>query len=529
MRINHNISSINTNRLLAGNNKATSGSLEKLSSGLAVNRAGDNAAGLAISEKMRGQIRGLNKAMDNANDGISLIQTAEGGLNETHAILQRMRELAVQSANDTNTAEDRQEIQKEVDQLTTEITRISTDTEFNTRELLNGSLAAKIEAGTVDFGDTNATDVKIVKGANLTVSGKYTIEISNISVGANHQASTLTASVGDKDDLNTFAQAGAKTLQYTGGKWMDGSSEVTPADIGISLTGTAVEGDTIAVSQYTPAVTLVDATASLKDTNRNFKHYIGLKDGMQDALNDLAGSAGKELEYRSSKWMDGTTDVTTLVESLFNFNENGVDGEGDIIVLTGYTPYSAAVDATLSVTRTPAVTNGTDTTYDIEITNPDNEIVSSSAFDITGVSANGTIELDIDADAALVFHIGANSGQNTKLTIYDMSASSLGVDAVDLTTQAAADSAIETIDDAIDIVSAQRAALGAMQNRLEHTINNLGTSSENLSAAESQIRDVDMAVEMSNYTKNNILVQAATSMLAQANQQPQNVLSLLRG
>ena len=190
MRINHNISAINTNRLLAQNNGSTSKSLEKLSSGLAVNRAGDNAAGLAISEKMRGQIRGLNQATSNANDGISLIQTAEGGLNETHAILQRMRELAVQSANDTNTEADRAEIQKEVEQLTKEITRISTDTEFNTRKLLDGSLAAKIDGDKFDGGTTGVTkeNISVAAGANLTADGDYTITISGYTEGSNHPA-----------------------------------------------------------------------------------------------------------------------------------------------------------------------------------------------------------------------------------------------------------------------------------------------------------------------------------------------------
>lgn len=269
MRIQHNISALNTHRNLSFNNTEASKNLEKLSSGYKINRAGDDAAGLSISEKMRGQIRGLDMATKNAQDSISLIQTAEGALNETHSILQRMRELAVQSANDTNVDADRGALQKEVDALASELTRIAEDTEFNTQTLLAGGFTDK------------------------------------------------------------------------------------------------------------------------------------------------------------------------------------------------------------------------------------------------------------------VFHIGANAGQSITLDIEAMDAGSLGVDAVDISTQGGADGAITTINSALSTVSTQRSALGAVQNRLEHTINNLGATSENLTAAESRIRDTDMAKEMMGFTKNNILMQAAQSMLAQANQQPQGVLQLL--
>ncbi|MGE7842239.1 flagellin [Lysinibacillus sp. NPDC093712] len=270
MRIQHNISALNTHRNLSFNNTEASKNLEKLSSGYKINRAGDDAAGLAISEKMRGQIRGLDMATKNAQDSISLIQTAEGALNETHSILQRMRELAVQSANDTNVTSDRADLQKEINALSEEITRISTDTEFNTQKLLNGSFKDK------------------------------------------------------------------------------------------------------------------------------------------------------------------------------------------------------------------------------------------------------------------VFHIGANNGQKIDLTIANMAASSLSVSKISISSQTGADAAITTINDAITKVSDARSSLGAVQNRLEHTINNLGATSENLTAAESRIRDTDMAKEMMGFTKNNILMQAAQSMLAQANQQPQGVLQLLQ-
>ena len=515
MRINHNISSINTNRLLAGNNGATSKSLEKLSSGLAVNRAGDNAAGLAISEKMRGQIRGLNQASDNANDGISLIQTAEGGLNETHSILQRMRELAVQSANDTNTEADRAEIQKEVEQLTKEITRISTDTEFNTRKLLDGSLAAKIDDSTFNAGTTGATaaDVSIAAGANLTADGEYTITISGFQSGTNYPA--LEAEVEDQDALNTFASA-AQTLTYDGTNWKDASDNtVDVAAKGIKLNNTPHAGDKIEVSKAEAAVPASNTTVS--------------------GTCSVAELQGKTWTYNGTKWVNGTDEKASVDFTGLNIGGTAQNGtsftlkaDGSLDGSVTQTAEVPAKDAAITVTSS-AKTDGTDPTYTVAIKGPNDEDVPVSAFNLKGITGNGEMKVNVKtADAALTFHIGANSGQSTKLTVQDMGAESLGVEGVDLTTQTSADAAITTIDNAINTVSAQRAALGAMQNRLEHTINNLGTSSENLSAAESQIRDVDMAEEMSEYTKNNILVQAATSMLAQSNQQPQSVLSLLQ-
>ena len=580
MRINHNISSINTNRLLAGNNGATSKSLEKLSSGLAVNRAGDNAAGLAISEKMRGQIRGLNQATSNANDGISLIQTAEGGLNETHSILQRMRELAVQSANDTNTEADRAEIQKEVEQLTKEITRISTDTEFNTRKLLDGSLAAKIDDTTFNGGTTGVTkdDISVAAGANLTADGTYTIKIENFEQGTNHEASGLTATIDNQSTLNTYADA-AKTLTFNGTKWEDGTNtwdaDELKTNTGIELGANApAKGDKIEVSKYTAAgaagtatltktnpaslaltsvdgdnsggtkmsisVDLAGASATTADATTTTKASYTLTIGGQTAKVELADNQTYDAEGLANLFdgkkitIDGQELTASVTGTVVKFEAaSAVDGTATTGNATGAwadgaTAGAAAVDAKITVSA-PAVTNGTDDKYDVTITGPNSEAVPTSAFNLKGVTADGEISVDVKTnDAALTFHIGANSGQSTKLTVQDMGAKSLGVEGIDLTTQASADAAITTIDNAINTVSAQRAALGAMQNRLEHTINNLGTSSENLSAAESQIRDVDMAEEMSNYTKNNILVQAATSMLAQANQQPQSVLSLLQ-
>ncbi|MDS0524115.1 flagellin [Clostridium sp. SHJSY1] len=360
MIINHNMGAMNATRMMGMNQANASKSMEKLSSGLRINRAGDDAAGLAISEKMRGQIRGLDQASSNAQDAISMIQTAEGGLNETHSILQRMRELAVQSSNDTNNVNDRAEIQKEVTQLKSEITRISTDTEFNTKKLLNGNLGGAV--------DQNAATSTV-----LSKTGVATAETSGAKAG------TYTITSGAAGQLTmTF---GAKTQTISNA---NGAQELNFSDFGITL-----------------------------KTNAGY-----------------------------------TADAAV----------------GDVVVTAG--------------------------------------------------SAN--------------FHIGANENQEIQLSIADMSATGLGVNAVDVSTQAGANSAITTIQTAIDSVSSERSKLGAYQNRLEHTINNLGTSSENLTSAESRVRDVNMAKEMSQFSKNNILNQAAQAMLSQANQQPQQVLQLLR-
>ena len=406
MIINHNVTALNTHNKLSSATAAQSKSMEKLASGLRINKAGDDAAGLAISEKMRAQVRGLDQAGRNAQDGISLIQTAEGALNETHDILQRMRELANQAANDTNTTSDRGEIQKEINSLTSEINRIGNTTEFNTQKLLDGG--------------KNGAAVAAVTG----VAGEYgvTVGTSDITI-----------------DGETFAYDASAVGDGTDSKFKDAAS--------------------LAI--------LVEANAKIKD---------------KYAATDDSGAL-------------------KLVQS------------------TGSESSTA-----------PVVTGGT---------------LSTTKAGVTEVAA-----VAADPTKSLKFQIGANENQSLTLDIADMRASALGISttgttdsklavtdgtnnttteqALDVSTHANAASAVTKIQSAIDTVSAERSKLGANQNRLEHTINNLKTSSENLTAAESRVRDVDMAKEMMNQTKNSILAQAAQAMLAQANQTPQGVLQLLR-
>lgn len=463
MRINHNIASLNTYRQLNVNTAATSKNIEKLSSGLRINRAGDDAAGLAISEKMRGQIRGLDMASKNAQDGISLIQTAEGALNETHSILQRMRELSVQAANDTNTDDDRKELQKEINQLKAETDRISTDTEFNTKKLLNGSIS-----NTAKVAGTNTANISAaaIENDNLE-SGSYKVDVSSVTV--NHTVS------GTQNDT-TLGSFAAKT------------------------------GETLKPGDY---------TVELKANGTNYDVVI-------------TDSNGKQVASATNQTINNSAGAVNL--NVGDFALSWADGGGTNSVAAGKTDISVSVDATFSVQ------DSTGTLIETKaVTGNKTGEVSVGGFnlsfgdDITASTGGAAYDTTLTVDSSAVgFQIGANAGQTTKLSIGDMSSKALGVDSLDLTTTAGAKAAIDSVDAAIKSVSGERSKLGAIQNRLEHTINNLNTSSENLTAAESRIRDTDMAKEMMEQTKNNILAQAAQAMLAQSNSQPQGVLQLLR-
>ncbi len=393
MIINHNMNALNAHRNMGVNNTNAGKSMEKLSSGLRINRAGDDAAGLAISEKMRGQIRGLEQSSRNAADGISMIQTAEGALNETTNILQRMRELAVQASNDTNTSSDREEIQKEIDALTEEVDRIANNTEFNTQKLLNGNkngvggdiVNAAVNAEQGKF-EVKFDPAKLTKGAKLTIDGE-----------------TYTITTGDVNNIETNLKNSLET-------------KFTDYDFAVTAAGK------ITITQ----------------------------------------KQGKEADKESMR-----------------------------ISLDGKT-------ATVNVEK-------------------------------VGVSAK---DEEVSEGKAHV-QVGANAKQSMSIEIGDMRAKALEIkkeDGSSLSVASAEDAnkAIEAFDAALNKVSSQRANLGAVQNRLEYTISNLDNTAENLTSAESTLRDVDMASEMMEYSKNNILNQAAQAMISQANQQPQNVLQLLR-
>ncbi|NEZ45873.1 flagellin [Clostridium niameyense] len=394
MIINHNMNAMNAHRQMGINTINSGKAMEKLSSGLRINRAGDDAAGLAISEKMRGQIRGLDQASRNSQDGISLIQTAEGALNETHSILQRMRELAVQASNDTNTTEDRGQLQKEINQLTSEVNRISNTTEFNTQNILNAK---------------DGKEFQFQIGANEGQS--MTVKINDMG------AKALSISSEDKEHAQ-FKDVSTDKLVAIGDK----------LTVDLTVGGKTVSVDIQEAKVVNEAFDVKNLASKLNDA---------FKTNSLDA-NARVSEDGKEIQ-------------------IFGADKGKValKNKGAAVAL-----------ADKEVGFKNEITNGTDNV------------------------AIGT--------------------------------------ALDVSNHKNAAKAITAFDNALNKVSDQRSRLGAYQNRLEHTINNLNTSSENLQASESRIRDVDMAKEMMNFSKNNILSQAAQAMLAQANQQPQGVLQLLR-
>ena len=526
MIINHNMNALNAHRNMNVNNTAAGKSMEKLSSGLRINRAGDDAAGLAISEKMRGQIRGLTQASRNASDGISMIQTAEGALNETQNILQRMRELSVQSSNDTNTAEDRASIQKEIEQLTEEIDRIGNNTEFNTQSLLKGDGSTKLDGAGLKMGAMkNGTDV-VTKEAKITFTSEATatkevkVALSGVEIKlkvgeqVNGVAATkadnakaiqeqLKAEIEKSDSLKgqyTVSLDGEKVVieavkggSFEGGKGSIKLDAQADAVVKINGTGTAISA---AVSELG---TTTEATSASID--------LDLQGYTTDKLSDLVGS--------------GITIGKTQIE-FYDARKGAYSGDAVGVDISSITNNGADSFANAIINQTQGKIEGAT----IEADTGKGLIIKS-----LDKGANSTVNVEDGAKNEgfeATFQVGANSNQTISISIGDMRAEALGVKNVDLKTAEGSQKATATIQAAIEKVSTERAGLGAVQNRLEYTISNLDNTTENLTSAESTLRDVDMAKEMMTFSKNNILNQAAQAMLAQANQQPQNVLSLLR-
>lgn len=505
MRINHNIAALNTHRQLNTASTAQSKSMEKLSSGLRINKAGDDAAGLAISEKMRGQIRGLDMAAKNAQDGISMIQTAEGALNETHDILQRMRELAVQSSNDTNTDKDREELQKEVDQLAEEITRIANNTEFNTKSLLNGAVDENGES-TATFhiganaGQSLSLSIKAMDAKTLGVSGD-TVKATTTSVGGKVESVTYA-----NDNLGAKVVDGATiSLNYTAATGpsnaVAGDYQITLGTDDVTIDGTAftysgTPGTTGEWNDAAELATLInnDATLSAK--------YTASDDG---GKLKLVQKAGNESSTAPTVAGTGASISTTQAGS-----EASLGSAAKVTISDGATTQDITIADITATSLSVTTGNYSGLTFDFTGTN------TIADLGTTGTADNVVVALETETASSATFANG------------EKTADAVAKAGINISSQSAANSAITVINDAIETVSAERSKLGAYQNRLEHTINNLNTSSENLTAAESRVRDVDMAKEMMEQTKNSILSQAAQAMLAQSNQMPQGVLQLLR-
>lgn len=515
MIINHNMNALNAHRNMNVNNTAAGKSMEKLSSGLRINRAGDDAAGLAISEKMRGQIRGLTQASRNASDGISMIQTAEGALNETQNILQRMRELSVQSSNDTNTAADRQSIQKEIEQLTEEIDRIGNNTEFNTQSLLKGDGSTKLEAAGINVPAVTAGTDKTTEEVKVEITAKTTALANTQKVDLSINGETINVNVTGK--VGGTADDNAQLISEKIQEGID-KSDILKGQYKVSVNGANVTVEAIKGGEFE------GSKGNITAKNVNGLDAPIVTDGKTNAataasveldLQTLGTAIGADIESAVGKGITiGKTQIEfyDATKGAYSGNAIGVDistvTDGDSLAKAIFNQTQGKIEGATIET----VTNGL--------------VVKS-----LDKGANSTVNVQDGAkneDFTATFQVGANSNQTISISIGDMRAEALGVKNVDLKTAEGSQKATATIQAAIEKVSTERAGLGAVQNRLEYTISNLDNTTENLTSAESTLRDVDMAKEMMTFSKNNILNQAAQAMLAQANQQPQNVLSLLR-
>lgn len=505
--------------------------MEKLSSGLRINRAGDDAAGLAISEKMRGQIRGLDQASRNAQDGISMIQTAEGALNETHSILQRMRELAVQSANDTNVDVDRSEIQKEIDELAKEITRIANSTEFNTQKLINGakttdgSGAVKFHVGANTAQDItlsiNAVDAKTL-GISRDKVTSATATIAGTGITSASFAGEVGAGIIDGAVLS-FDYTAAET-GYIGLKSENlASNNFASADLS---TLDATLSVTVGTDTYTLDLSTWDNSTSYQTGTQAATFFGTAKNVTNDELSSVVDITFDGTKLNIAAKEVGDTALTVAISGSDAANAAAVFGYavGSTVRTTGgedaVIAQSAKVEITSDVGHTQTVNvQGDATSLTVNTGNFKGMTLSLATNIATDLDGAATVTLAATSSVAAAAQFGSDG------SLIDEAVTEAGID---VSSQSTASAAITTIQNAIETVSAERSKLGAYQNRLEHTIANLGTSSENLTAAESRVRDVDMAKEMMEFTKNNILTQAAQAMLAQANQQPQGVLQLLR-
>ena len=458
MVVQHNMQAANANRMLGITSGAQAKSTEKLSSGYKINRAADDAAGLTISEKMRKQIRGLDKASSNAQDGVSSVQTAEGALTEVHSMLQRMNELAVQSSNGTNSSDDRQAIQDEVDQLTTEIDRVAETTKFNEIYLLKG--------------DNSNTKNVYMKGHDAGLKGSLT----------------------DGAKSATFTMDALKT-----------GDKVTIAGKEYSI------GSTVADAKKTYAAAADGEKVTIDGTEYTVVGATGTED---------AGANKLKVASLDAKVKDGSTVSykTTTVKAMTDADNNGIDDDDSSIISKDVA--ESKIKAELLTANNIGTVNQAATVEDANTANGKTSYTIHKGY----ATVADTLSFNL--------HVGADADMTNKITvdIDTMNSANLGIKGINVKDASGTEAtyAIDAIADAVAKVSSQRSALGAVQNRLEHTIDNLDNISENTSSAESRIRDTDMAKEMVNYSKNNILAQAGQSMLAQANQSNQGVLSLLQ-
>jgi flagellin len=635
MRINHNIPALNAHRLLSRNNDVSAGVLERLSSGRRINKAADDAAGMAISEKMKAQVRGLKKAAQNTLDGISLIQTAEGAMNEVHSMLQRMRELAVQSANGTSTNEDRRAIQDEINQLSSEVNRIANGTEFNTRNVLRGNeapntnttvhrmstgasatftsaVAFDLDSEVSDLGDLtsqqlsiwidgkervvnlnkldgtaeNATKSSLIEAFNNAMgdlgqaifNNANQIEIRTTSIGGNSEVKIT----GTDEILNklfnydkTLTLTSTVDLPADGGDW----SAITGATLIFTVDGTANNIDLTGIDTRAGLLAAINNELGADTAELDGNRLVISLDAESIAVTGTAAAAvlGTSITANAvSLKASGTPEKDTgNAQGSFYFNDLPQIGSVLTIGEEKIEFYDSRV----------APYTGSNRPINLATLDGDPKEISELVGELANLGFQGvTLSRDPNVDERLIItatstgfkgqavfiegtpkefvtnlQIGPNQGQGFRLSVGDIRAQKLGISAtspegnpgvkgaafrsvieitdglsegkieyaLDVSTEERATAAITVYDNAIIHVAGLRGALGAIQNRLEYTAANLDNTTENLTAALSRIEDADMALEMSEFTKYNILLQAGTAMLAQANQRPQSVLQLI--
>lgn len=541
LALNTNVAAINARRNLLINNRQTSRSLEKLSSGLRINRAADDAAGLSIAENLRAQVVGLGRAVANSQDAISLIQTAEGGLNETHNVLQRIRFLAVQSANGVLTSRDRRAIQDEVAQLLSEVDRISATTQFNSINLLNGNVGALVST------DDPINSMKGLVVGDVGQGGTFSVAVSAVSIGKlqvqNSELFVTIKETGDPIDADANTQLQSISRFQDFGVFTGGIDSVV-------LTMSSDASNRIAEIQVFATDTLgqLAQKVSLAINDPTVVSDLGMAAKISDGATLV--SIGKVGIAPAGGGPGATSIVVTSPEPGRSLTWGG---ESSLLSALGFNEIQKAVFPIFSITvkdigagtipdrvsrvygdTAAGLIQGVDlkfrTTLDISISAVEKDTIQ--AYQVAKVVQNALAGPDgfvvQVSPRPLSFQIGPNHGNFLNTQIGDMSATSLGIDGLNVSDQFFAQESIKSIDVAISQVSSQRAALGAVQNRLESTIANLNVAQENLSASESQIRDLDFSDEVIKFTSSQILTSSATSFLSQANALSNNVLTLIR-
>jgi len=472
MKINTNITAIRANFNLNSVQSKLTASTTKLSSGYRINKAADDAAGMAISQKMHAQIRGLQRASDNGSDGISFIQTAEGALNEIEGMLQRCRELSVQAANETNTIDDKKAIQREIDNLLSEIDRLAEQTEYNTMSVLDGSCCRQSSSDNVG--------VKLVSASDDVALTDYTFTVDEVASQA------------------TFEM----TINFT-------ADEVVSED---ALGDIQINGEVITVRE---GMTYQEVYADIRDYCEMMNIDVLPTDGAGNAceLSAATSLTFTSILYGSDQKISVTTDNAELASKLGIDGASGSDGTDAKVTLDYNSGFTSTATVFCSGER-------------VEVSDRNG---FSMIFNVAEAEAGSEATVTMLDAGYVAIQIGANEGQSIDISVPPVTAEALNINKLNVCTYAGAGIAITAFDDAIKELSSIRSKLGAYQNRLDTAVNNLDTTSENLTEACSRIEDVDMSEEMTKYTQYSVLVQAGTSMLAQANNQPQNILQLLQG